>query len=167
MSDQTIIVVKNDNIVGYKPRHDITSKEIYRVAALWLTNYRGDILLAQRAFNEEHHPGKWGPAVAGTVEKGENYYTNITKEAKEELGITGLDFNKGPKEFSSDEYTYFIQWYTATIDKDSKDFTVDTNDVAQVRCFTKEEIKEKLDKESDFFTPNFPNYFKLFDKCDK
>ena len=70
MSEEIIIVDKEDNIIGYKDRYKLDPSDIYRVSALWLTNSKEDILLAQRSFDKKHYPGKWGPAVAGTVKKG-------------------------------------------------------------------------------------------------
>lgn len=81
------IVDEEDNIIDYKERKKLDLKDIYRVSALWIENSKGEILLAQRSFNKKHHPGLWGPAVAGTVEKGESYEENISHEIEEELGI--------------------------------------------------------------------------------
>lgn len=52
------IVNDNDKIIGYKPRDDRNTKDMYRVSALWITNSKGDILLAQRAFTKKHNPLK-------------------------------------------------------------------------------------------------------------
>ncbi|MFA6422790.1 MAG: NUDIX domain-containing protein, partial [Candidatus Buchananbacteria bacterium] len=82
-----IIVNENDEAIGHKERNELDFSDIYRVSGLWITNLKGEILLAQRAFTKNHDPGKWGPAAAGTVEEGEDYETNILKEAEEELGL--------------------------------------------------------------------------------
>jgi len=162
MSGQIIIVDKNDKIIGYSSRQDMNAKDIYRVSALWLTNTNGGILLAKRSSNKKHHPDRWGPAVAGTVEKGESYYDNIVKEAEEDIGLKNINFVKGSKTFNTSEYNHYTQWYIAVVDKDSKDFIVEPKEVAEVRWFTKEEIEEKLANEPDFFIPNLKYYFKLF-----
>ncbi len=84
-----IVVDENDKEIGVKERSKITHDDIYRVSGLWLTNSKGEILLAQRSFNKprDNDPGKWGPAVAGTVDEDETYKENIQKEIKEELGL--------------------------------------------------------------------------------
>ncbi|MBT4209450.1 MAG: NUDIX domain-containing protein [Candidatus Komeilibacteria bacterium] len=164
MSEQTIIVDKDDKIIGYKSRKDLQTEDIYRVSALWLTNSKGAILLAQRAHNRTHHPGKWGPAAAGTIEKGETYNDNIIKEAEEEIGLVGVDFKKGPKELNLNYYNHWTQWYGAVVDASASDFIIQQAEVVEVRWFTKQEIEEKLVQDINFFTPNFPHYFKLFNK---
>ena len=76
-----VVVDERDEVTGTKDYESVTSNDIYRVSALWIVNLRGEVLLAQRSFNKTKDPGTWGPAVAGTVEKGEDYDTNIVKEA--------------------------------------------------------------------------------------
>lgn len=85
-SKRFLVVDDNDNIIGYKSKAAIDKDDLrYRVSALWITNSKREILLARRSYTKRHDPGKWGPAAAGTVEKGESYKDNIKKEAKEEL----------------------------------------------------------------------------------
>ncbi len=63
-----IIVDENDNIIGSKDFDKMKPSDVYRVSSLWITNSKGETLLAKRAFNKLHSPGKWGTAVSGTVE---------------------------------------------------------------------------------------------------
>lgn len=82
-----IIVNEQDEEIGVKHRHDITSDDIYRVSALWIENSHGDVLMSQRGFMKRNNPGKWSAAVAGTIDEGESYSENIYKEAEEEIGL--------------------------------------------------------------------------------
>lgn len=108
MSEQIIIVDENDNEIGSADRDSIVlnGPRIFRATGLWITNPQNDILLAQRSFSKRAEPGKWGPAVSGTLETGETYRSNVIKEAREELGLT-LTENMlliGPKLFSDVKY---------------------------------------------------------------
>lgn len=141
---QTIIVDKDDNIIGTKPRNEVTSSDIYRVSSLWLTNSKGDILLARRAFTKSHSPGMWGPAVAGTNEEGETYESNIVKEMFEELGLKDIPITKGPKHFVQREWTYFGQRFFATVDRDIKDFVIAKDEIAEIAWFSVEHLKKEL-----------------------
>jgi isopentenyldiphosphate isomerase len=145
MTKQRIVIVDNDDrIVGHKESGTLASKDIYRVSALWITNSHNEILLAQRQLSKHHDPGKWGPAVAGTVEEGETYEANILKEAEEEIGLTGINPTLGPKRRVSGEHNYFCQWYTLVIDKPAQDFTLQEEEVSQVKWFTREELANEL-----------------------
>ena len=160
---KVIIVDQQDNIIGHKFSDKVLNTDIYRVSALWLTNSIGQILLAKRTANKKHHPNKWGPAVAGTIEQGESYDDNIIKEAEEEIGLKNIKFIKGPKKLNIQNYKHFTQWYTAVLDKDIKDFVLQPEEVAEIRWFTKQEIEDQLKNDPEFFIPNFPYYFELFE----
>ena len=83
---KVIIVDENDNPIGLKYREDIDySKDTYRCTGIWITNSNDEVLIAQRKFTKDKDPGKWGPAVAGTIEEGETYESNAYKEMKEEI----------------------------------------------------------------------------------
>lgn len=139
-----IIVDANDKIIGYKDRDNVAEDDIYRVTGLWVENSRGEILLAQRSFLKKNSPGKWGPAVSGTVEKGETCDGNIIKEAEEEIGLKNCEFKKGEKMRATGNHNYFAQWYFTKLDKNAEDFKIDKKEVKQVRWFAKEELKKMI-----------------------
>ena len=145
------IVDQDDNVIGAKSRDELLVTDIYRVTSLWIENSKGEVLLAQRAFTKSHDPGKWGPAVAGTVEEGETYDSNIYKEAREELGLEGLVFEKGIKKYSEGKWRYFVQQYLLTIDKPSKEFKIQKDEVAEVKWFSRQELKELVNTRPDDF----------------
>ncbi len=144
------VVDKKDHIIGYKNRKDVTTSDIYRVSALWLINDRGEFLIAQRAFTKKHDPGKWGPAVAGTVEKGETYTQNIIKEALEEIGLQGLVLKKGPKFFRHSHWKYFTQWYIGIVVGRPK-IRFQKKEVAAVQWLTYKEFLRLYQKDPDQF----------------
>src|SRR3989338_10781545 len=117
--EKIVIVDKDDNIIGHKKWQDETVDNITRISALWIENSRGQILLARRALNKKYDPGKWGPAVAGTLEKNETYYSNIIKETEEEIGLTQISPTPGPKLFvRNNDRNFFAQYYTLKLDRD-------------------------------------------------
>jgi len=156
------VVNENDDLLEYKERESLDQKDIYRVSALWLTNSQGQILLAQRALNKSHDPGRWGPAVAGTVEEGEDYEKNILKEIKEELGLNEIKLNKSIKIRRKTKYNYFVQWFTAVINKTENEFKIQKAEVEKIKWFTKEELKKELQNNPDNFTSGFKDYLKIF-----
>lgn len=139
-----IIVNDKDEIIGHKERGTLARDDIYRVSALWVTDSKGNILLAQRKFTKTHDPGMWGPAVAGTLDEGETYENNIIKEAEEEIGLKGIRPVVGPRRRESGEYNFFSQWYTLTVDKPADEFTIQEEEVEQVRWISPEELEREL-----------------------
>lgn len=145
------IVDENDNITGYKERNDKDTNTIYRVSYLWITDTNGKILLAQRALNKNHNPGKWGPVVAGTVEEGETYESNIIKEAEEEIGLKNIKPILGTKKRQKNKYNYFSQEFLLTLPSGFNNFTIQKEEVAEIKWFTVEELEKKLETNPEDF----------------
>ena len=161
MKEKIIIVNENDKIIDFVER-DTKEGGIYRVSALWITNSRGEILLAKRVMTKSHEPGKWGPAVAGTNEEGETYESNILKEAEEELGLCGIKLKKFKKVRVSHKYHFFCQWFTLKMDKSAEEFKLQKTEVDKVKWWTKEELSEKISEHPEEFTTSMPSYVNLF-----
>jgi isopentenyldiphosphate isomerase len=144
VSARIIVVDQMNRKIGHKDRASLQAGDIYRVSALWVTNASGDILLAQRRLNKEHDPGKWGPAVAGTIDEGETYDANIIKEAREEIGVELTTLVRGPLVEVRGPNHYFCQWYSASIDRPADAFVIETAEVERVLWFTPAELRRQL-----------------------
>lgn len=155
------IVNEQDEIIGYEARASGNPSNITRVSALWIKDKDGNVLLAQRAFVKKRNPGVWGPAVAGTVEEGETYESNIIKESEEEIGLVNFTPILGPKKRVSSGHEYFCQWFTVIVEN-SYPFKKQDEEVEEVRWFTREEIEKFLSEKPEMFTSNFKHYFNLF-----
>lgn len=153
-----ILVDDKDNFIGKELRKVDGKKGRFRVSALWITNSKGDILLAKRAYWKKINPGKWGPAAAGVNAFGETYESNIIKESKEEIGIDLIDFKKGPKLNKGDHFT---QFFFALIDEDIS-FFKPNHEVDELKWFSKKELKEKLDQYPEMFLKSTKKYFEMF-----
>jgi isopentenyldiphosphate isomerase len=151
------IVDNSDNEIGVKQRSEIDYKnDIYRVSALWITNSIGLTLLAKRALIKEKDPGKWGPAVAGTVDEGESYDENIYKEAMEEIGLENEKFTKGPKVHITYPRNYFCQWYFVQFDRDIESFTMQKEEVDELMWIDVAQMKDEIKSNPDKYVPAMP-----------
>jgi len=148
------IVDDQDQLIGVKERADTNYKtDIYRVSALWIKNSKGQTLLAKRAAVKNNDPGKWGPAVAGTIDEGETYDDNIYKEAVEEIGLKGEQFTKGPKTHITHPRNYFCQWYFVTLDRDADSFVKQEDEVDELEWVDIEQMKQELQTTPDKYVP--------------
>lgn len=159
MRQRVTIVDKQDNVLRYKNREECLPSDIERASALWLTNSKGEILIAQRAYTKPRDGGKWGPAVAGTVEEGETYDSNIIKEAEEEIGLKNITPRKGPKIFRG---THFSQWYFLTLDTPLSGFTLQTEEVAAIQWISKETLLKEIKKDPCRFLAKMREYAEMF-----
>lgn len=158
------IVDEEDTLLGYKERGTETLEDIYRVSALWVTNSKKEILLAKRALTKVKNPGVWGPAVAGTVEEGEDYLINIVKEALEEIGLKNIVPSVAPKKRVKSKYNYFCQWYFLVVDKELNEFVIDEREVTEIRWFTEDDLRKEIESNPDNFLGSVPDCVDSFCK---
>jgi isopentenyl-diphosphate delta-isomerase len=147
------IVDENDEIIKVvnKDEADLHPELIYRVSALWITNSKGEILLARRAFNKVHSPGKWGSSVAGTVEEGETYEENMIKEMEEELGIKNAKPVSNSKYRHTGDRNYFVQRFNLVLDRNLSEFKIQKDEVVEIKWFTRDELLKELKEHPDDF----------------
>jgi isopentenyl-diphosphate Delta-isomerase len=151
-----IIVNDKDEPIGNKEFDSVLTGDYYRVAALFIFNSQNELLIVQRAFTKKLHPGGWGPSVAGTLEVGETYDTNIVKETEEEIGVTGLDIYKAQKlliEFN--DRKYFAQIYAARSDLDISDLVLQKEEVEQAKWMKLTELSQDVKNHPENYTPTF------------
>ena len=135
-------VDENDNVLGISETVDSRPEgTFFRVSALWLTNSKGEILVAKRSATKRINPNQWGVSVAGTVEFDETYEENIIKESEEEIGIKLENFTKEKKYKISE--SHFTQFFKATMDIAVEDFKLN-DEVAEVKWISKDELKEDI-----------------------
>jgi len=156
--EKIIIVDEKDEIIGYKERGTLTNKDIYRVSALWIENNKGQILLARRAFTKKKDPGMWGPAVAGTVEKGETYESNIIKEADEEIGLQNIKVKEWIKKRVKYPHNHFTQMFLLKLDKPLEYFKINKEEVAEIRWFDKDKLINLAKKDGPTIIKSFKQF---------
>lgn len=149
------IVNEKDEILYYKDstERDL-KKEITRISGLWVTNEKGEFLIAKRSKNKKHHPNIWGPSAAGSVEEGETYKSNIIKEAREEIGIDIGGVVLGPKKRVSSSHEYFCQYFFVKIPSGTA-FILQESEVDEVRWISLQELKNWCSKNPEEFVPSF------------
>ena len=150
--EKIVIVDETDKIIGSVQRRNLLPGQIYRVAALFITNSRKEILLAKRALSKDKDPGLWGPAAAGTLAEGESYEVNIKKEAREELGLTGINLKKGPKQRVTFPFNHFTQWFFLTLNAPISHFKIQREEVDSVSWISFEDCKRRVEKDDPSLT---------------
>ena len=160
-----VLVNERDDVIGSREREALLPTDIHRASNLWLTNSQGGILLAQRVLTKKIHPGKWGPAVTGTVDEGEDYDTTIIKEISEEIGLTLTlkDLTRGHKtRVKEPSDAHFAQWYSYVCDMPAKDFRLQQEEVAQVTWISREELVRAHAAYPENYVPAMAQWEQLF-----
>lgn len=145
------IVNEQDEIIGYKERADRNPEDIVRLTSIWITDEQGNILLQQRKLTKKNNPGKWGPAVAGTIEEGESYDQNAYKELEEELGIKNVDLIKDKKYYGeSNTGKRFVQVYKVIISR-NRELAPQEEEVENLRWVSKDELQKWFSEKPEDF----------------
>lgn len=159
---KVVVVDKNDKVIGYKVRDDKNDIYITRVTGLWIVNSKKEALIAQRSLDKVHSSGKWGPTVAGTVEERETYLINIIKETDEEIGlnISENDLSLGPHRYVETSHKYFLQIYFIQKDIPLSEFTIDKDELNEIRWVPIAELVEWFNNKPDDFIASFGDVVK-------
>jgi isopentenyldiphosphate isomerase len=151
-----VIVDENDNMIGIKEKSEVNPTDIGRVTGLWVVNSKNEVLISKRNMTKKFSPGCWEPAVAGTVEEGESYEDNMYKEAEEELGITGVVFQKWTKLRISSDHEYFVQIYKATLDWEINRFKPEMQEFDEIKWIDFDELAKDVDAHPEKYTKAVP-----------
>lgn len=112
----------------------------------------GRILLQKRSMAKDIQPGKWDTAVGGHLNPGEDYETAARREMNEELGLpsdlplTHLFDLKVRNSIESENIMVF-----KTVSEGQ--FRIQKSELDEVRFWTVEELKAKVNSKSPEFTP--------------
>lgn len=142
MSEEQIILVdKDDNIIGFKPRSKRVDSDCSRSVSIWVENNHGQILLQQRKFDKQIDPGKWTPAAEGTVSRGSSYDETATQELLEEIGLSGVKLHKQNKMYCKFALGWRqMQGYTTRCNWPIEKFKIQLDEVEKLEWVDKEQV---------------------------
>jgi isopentenyldiphosphate isomerase len=156
------LVDERGKVTGQAPRSQVHngSKLLHPVVHMHVLTPQKAILLQKRPDSKLIQPGKWDTAVGGHISSGETLDEALKKEAWEEIGLKDFSakLHKIYK-WESDVEAELVYLFTTF---DSKNFNVHSDEVAEARFWTKNQIEKQLGK--GVFTPNFEKEFQLLKK---
>jgi isopentenyldiphosphate isomerase len=165
MSDELLQLVDRDgNPVGTTPRSECHGNPelIQAVVHLHLFDLSGRLYLQKRAADKDRYPGRWDTSVGGHVSPGETPDQAIRREAREELSIDLSDPTEAagrrrierlePYIYSDEIETEYVVPYRLVY---SGSIQPNPEEVEEGIFFELEEIRQRLRKSPDQFTPHF------------
>ena len=163
------IVDENNYLTGKVLDREIVHKEglFHREVGVIIINEKEELLLEKRAASKKQSPNKWA-ICAGHIEAGDVPQRAIIREIKEEIGIDlkieDLDFlgifKRNKKFENGQENNTFIYIYVFRTDKKIEDYTIQVEELSEVKYFTKDEIENALKMNNDSFAFYDEQYIK-------
>lgn len=159
MSEELFPVVdETGKVVGKATRKECHSGSmiLHPVVHLHVLDADKRLFLQHRSMKKDVQPGKWDTSVGGHVDYGKTIEAALLREAREELGLTGIEVKKlfTYKFTSSIECELVNAFYTVCR---LEDITVDGDEITEGRFFSVDEILDRIG--TGFFTPNFEQEF--------
>lgn len=156
------LVDENDQEIGRKLLDQLTSEDITRVAALWIENTNGEVLIAKRPADKRRDPNRWAPAVATMVDEKETYLAAIKNAAERELGLAGVQLSAKDKVRVKGYNNFFCQLYYLKQDLEINLLKIAANEVQSVQWIKKDELKKNYQNNPQFFVQSFGDYLAVF-----
>lgn len=162
MADHLVDVVnENDEVVG----QEMKSKKselgfISRVAAVFVMDSMGKIIVCKRSLEKKHSPGKYDLSACGNVDVGETYEEAAIRELKEETGLAGLPLKFLDKFYEEVEeegkkLKFFVGIFLVESDEEPKL----NEELSFSRKMSVSEIEKEMAENPDSFCQGFRNDF--------
>lgn len=134
------------------------SRLLHPVVHLHVFNSRGEVYLQKRPEWKDIQPGKWDTSVGGHMDYGETPEQALTREVREELGITDFTPERvGQYVFDSRRERELVYVNRTTYDGP---VSPSAEELDGGRFWTVSEIRAAIGK--DVLTPNFESEFQRF-----
>jgi len=153
-----VVVDENDNEVGSAPLAEVWQKGLYhRIAAVFIVDDRGRLLLQLRSPKMSIYPNCWDQAAAGHVDEGQSYHQTAIKELAEETGLHGValtvlgTYRANPQD-ESRIINQFERMYLARVAPDVVLHPA-PGEVSKLQWFTPAELKARIAENPGAFTP--------------
>lgn len=162
------LYTKNRELTGksHVRGEELPEDSYHLLVHVWIKNSKGEYLISQRSANRPTFPLMW-ECVGGSVLKGESSLQGAVREVKEEVGID-IKASKGKNILSKirgiidgEKFNDIMDVWLFEYDGEVELSKATTDEVAQVKWLTREQIKNLQNKNQLVHTLNY-----FFDRVD-
>lgn len=165
---------KTGKTLSYTETHKTGS--IHRTVHVWFLNSKKQLLLQKRSKSKRAYPGAWDISVGGHISAGQTSLEAAKRETEEELGKTLPDEaftllftvrqprTEHKKDFIDEE---FNDVYLVKYDADISDFSVQKDEVDEIRWINLDEFKRWIAGNGEPTVPHPEEYRLLLERLMK
>lgn len=132
---------------------------LHNEIAVFVINRDGLVLLQKRSATKKSNPSRWGSSCAGHVDVSESLEEAALRELKEELGIdidvSGLHILLLKQLIKRDKNSNIRTWYYVKTELDLMDFTIQKEELDEIRWFSIEEVISGIGDSNFTFTKDY------------
>ena len=142
-------------------RENVHNNGLWHIhVGVWIMNQKGELLFQQRSKNKKVNPNKW-TRTGGHVDSGETPLKAVQRETYEEIGVKiPLDkfklLNINKEEVYIPDYQiinrHFIYSYLALVDFKIEDYTMQEEEVSNLKYITVEEMEDAYKNKDNSYT---------------
>lgn len=156
------VLDENGNYTGkVEERKNVHFNGLWHIhVGVWIMNKKGELLFQQRSMEKKVNPGKW-TRTGGHVDSGETPLNAVQRETYEEIGVKIpldkfelLNINKEEVYNTDFQITnrHFVYSYFALVDYKLEDYTMQLEEVGNLKYITIEDMEKAYNNKDDSYT---------------
>ncbi len=156
------VLDENGNYTGeVKERKFIHDNGLWHIhVGVWIMNKKGELLFQKRSKQKKINPEKW-TRTSGHVDSGETPLNAVQRETCEEIGVKIpldnfelLNIDKEEVYISDQQIVnrHFVYSYFALVDYKIEDYTMQEEEVSDLKYITIEEMEKAYENKDEAYT---------------
>ncbi|MEI9913856.1 MAG: NUDIX domain-containing protein [Candidatus Saccharibacteria bacterium] len=162
-----VYVDKDDKVIGSGSiTYAVDNSIRVRIARIFLSNSKGEILIQKRSATHKSLPNRWDQTSAGHVDAGEDYDEAAYRELKEEMGIDGVKLTRVKTYYAeeADESQIKKRFNTLYVGSYDGPVKIDPEEVSDYKWLTLDELDKQMTNNPDNFTQGAVESFREYQK---
>lgn len=167
--EQVTLVDKMGKTIGSMERKSMGPDDRCLAATIWLSNHKGDILIAKRSGRVLSYPNLWSAAAEGIATFGDTAEETAVREVGEELGIEGIQLEKLSDVILHDagRGKRYKVCFRGIVDVPIESLKLQVEEVAEVKVVTPDALVEDWQSYPEKYVPHFGQYLVTFGLIEK